>query len=108
MDVQMMTGTKMHKLFTKKNNKVFSCFCMVSAMDGHVSPVTIDHSALKELITQFEPIFAVPKSLPPMRNCNHGIKLKENTEPFKQQAYRYPYLQRQEIEKLVKEMLETG
>lgn len=34
--------------------------------------------------------------------------MKLGTEPVKQHPYRYPYLQRLEIEKLVEEMLESG
>lgn len=36
------------------------------------------------------------------------MSLKEGTQPFKQQPYRYPYVQRIEIERLVQEMLASG
>ena len=45
------------------------------------------------------------KSQPPQRSRDHAIILKEGTAPISVRPYRYPYVQKQEIEKLVGEML---
>lgn len=106
LSLKMMTGRKMSKLF-KKHQTCFSYFCMVSTVEEETQ--STEHTTeLQEILKQYESVFAIPKSLPPMRDCNHEIKLKDGVEPFKQQEYRYPYLQRHEIEKLVKEMLDMG
>lgn len=56
---------------------------------------------------RFQAIFQIPKTLTLQRDSDHQIKLKLGMSPIKQQPYRYPY-QRQEIEKIVIEMLEQG
>ncbi|GJV34235.1 hypothetical protein Tco_1394635 [Tanacetum coccineum] len=46
--------------------------------------------------------------LPPQRDHEHAIVLKSGTEPINVRPYRYPQLQKDEIEKLVGKMLEAG
>lgn len=43
--------------------------------------------------------------MPPARNVNHAIRLKERTEPINVRLYKYPYIKKNEIERLVREML---
>ena len=43
-----------------------------------------------------------------MRGHEHQIILKEGTQPICKRPYRYPYYQKIEIEKIVKELLEVG
>ncbi|XP_024963751.1 uncharacterized protein LOC112504018 [Cynara cardunculus var. scolymus] len=63
---------------------------------------------LEPLLREFESVFNMPQGLPPERGREHGIVLKEGTETINVRPYRYPYYQKDEIEKLVKEMLEAG
>ena len=44
----------------------------------------------------------------PPRLHDHKIPLKIGATPFAIRPYRYPHIQKNEIEKLVKEMLESG
>ena len=46
--------------------------------------------------------------LPPVKGHKHQIDLKEGTQPIYQRPYRYPYYQKNEIEKIVKDLLEVG
>lgn len=46
--------------------------------------------------------------LPRTRSHVHQIVLKEGAGPLKVRPYRYPFIQKNEIEKLVKELLDDG
>lgn len=48
------------------------------------------------------------KQLPPGRELDHHINLKEGTEPINVWPYRYAYFQKAEIEKQVHNMLKLG
>lgn len=63
--------------------------------------------ALDTVLSQFEDVFAEPKSLPPKRVADHRIPLKV-TEPISVKPYRYPAIQKDAMEQMVKEMLEAG
>lgn len=64
--------------------------------------------AAKGLIRQYQKVFEEPKQLPPVRNIDHQIHLQPGTNPINVRPYRYPYFQKDIMEKLVKEMLEYG
>lgn len=60
-------------------------------------------------VTQdFVEVFQDPQGLPPIRGNEHKIELKNGVEPINVRPYRYPQFQKNEIEKLVKEMLKQG
>lgn len=63
---------------------------------------------LLAILQEFSDIFEEPKTLPPQRNDDHKIPLKLGSEPVHMKPYMYPYIQKNEIEKLVKEMLQSG
>lgn len=53
-------------------------------------------------------VFEEPKGLPPTRTHDHKIVLKEGIPPVSVRPYRYPFVQKTEIEKIVRELLEAG
>jgi hypothetical protein len=63
---------------------------------------------MQEIINKFEDIFYEPTQLPPTREIDHCILLKEGTEPVNVRPYRYAYFQKTEIEKQVQDMLKLG
>ena len=63
---------------------------------------------ISQVIEQYRDVFAEPKGMPPTRSHDHQIVLKEEAKPFQVRPYRCPYVQKTEIKKLVKEMLEIG
>ncbi|KAF5459665.1 hypothetical protein F2P56_019593 [Juglans regia] len=61
-----------------------------------------------ELLEGFSEVFNKPQGLPPPRNHDHRIILKEGTQPITNRPYRYPYYQKTEIENIVAELLKSG
>lgn len=68
-----------------------------------------DCTEMKQLLDEFQDIFDEPKSLPPFRkNHNHKIVLKEGSDPVNQKPYRYAVQQKNEIDKMIQELLQAG
>lgn len=62
---------------------------------------------LQTVVDQFSRVFSEPKGLPPTRFNDHRIPLKEGVQPFRLRPYGCPYVQKSEIENMVKEMKES-
>ncbi|KZV13849.1 hypothetical protein F511_44950 [Dorcoceras hygrometricum] len=63
---------------------------------------------LQEVISRYGLIFDKPQGLPPSRSQDHAINIKEGKGPVQVRPYRYAHRQKNEIEKLVNEMLTAG
>jgi hypothetical protein len=63
---------------------------------------------IENALLEFMEVFQEPKGIPPSRSHDHSIVLKEGTSPISVRPYRYPYYQKSEIEKLIKELLVMG
>jgi len=61
--------------------------------------------SLQLLLIEFGDLFAKPTTLPPPRPFDYSIHLNPNSEPVNIWSYRYPPIQKAEIEKVVKDML---
>ena len=67
-------------------------------------PLVIAH-----LLQQFDDLFQDPQGLPPSRGVyDHRIPLKDNAKPVNIRPYRYPLKQKDIIEQLVQDMLDSG
>ena len=65
--------------------------------------------AIHRLTDQFQDIFEEPKVLPPFRrNHDHKIVLKEVSNPVNQRPYRYAVQQKNEIDKMIQDLLQAG
>jgi hypothetical protein len=62
---------------------------------------------IQALLCFFQLVFAEPTSLPPTRAHDHQIILK-SSQPINVCSYRYPYILKAEIEKLIRDMLHLG
>ncbi|KAJ9536215.1 hypothetical protein OSB04_un000601 [Centaurea solstitialis] len=74
------------------------------AMEG----VEVKNEELDGLLEEFENVFHMSAGLPPERGREHGIVLKEGSGTINVRPYRYAHYQKDEIETLVKEMLDAG
>lgn len=63
---------------------------------------------LECLLNTYSDMFAAPKVLPPAHACNHRIHLKTAAEPVAVRPYRYPQIQKDELETQCEIMLQHG
>ena len=63
---------------------------------------------LQQLLETYSVVFKVPKGLPPVRSHDNKIPFIYESQPFKVWPYRYPTVQKNELEKMVNEMLKTA
>ena len=63
---------------------------------------------IQKLLEEFEDVFKEPTALPPHRSMDHAIHLMPNSTPVNVKPYRYPYFQKNEIERQVEDMLKSG
>jgi hypothetical protein len=64
--------------------------------------------AVQRVLEHFASVLKKRQGLPLVRGHEHQILLKEGTQPICQWPYRYPFYQKTEIEKIVKELLKSG
>lgn len=65
-------------------------------------------AAIAGILARFEEVIKPVEGLPPSRTEDHAISLREGQEPISVRPYRYLQTQKDEIERLVEEMLRTG
>ncbi|GJU29864.1 hypothetical protein Tco_1173453 [Tanacetum coccineum] len=63
---------------------------------------------VESMVKDFEDVFALPTALPPKRSYDHQIQLLLNTPPVNVRPYRHPHVQKDAIEQMVNELLESG
>ncbi|KAL8155653.1 hypothetical protein AgCh_000884 [Apium graveolens] len=63
---------------------------------------------ITEVLQKFEKVFHMQTTLPPSRGHEHAIILRDGVPPVSVRPYHYPQIQKDKIEKLVKEMLVAG
>ncbi|KAH9670785.1 hypothetical protein KPL70_017109 [Citrus sinensis] len=79
--------------------------CFHVNVEDSLNTTTLD---MQDLLKEYNTLFQEPTKLPPRRDIDHNITLKEGTEPVNVRPYRYAYFQKAEIEKQVQEMLNSG
>lgn len=63
---------------------------------------------LTTLLKDCQDVFEMPTSLPPKRTHDHTIPLLPNTLPINIRPYKHPPNQKDAIEAMVKELMESG
>ncbi|XP_075084980.1 uncharacterized protein LOC142168223 [Nicotiana tabacum] len=100
--------------FSKDENKEESTLSpqmSIHALDGTVDYRTmrVQYSdELQRLLSKHTALFEAPSGLPPQRSRDHRIILKEGTLPVNVKPYKYVAKQKDEIERMIKKMLDSG
>lgn len=63
---------------------------------------------LASVVQEHKEVFVENRGLPPSRGNEHAIRLKEGSNPVGVMPYRYPQSQKDEIERMIQEMLKAG
>ena len=97
----------------KKNGEGFWIECNrmevePETLNGQGGQSTHIPAFLTGVLNRYSKVFATPQGLPPKRNHEHTITLKEGTDPVGVRPFRYPQSQKDEIERLIEEMLTAG
>jgi len=76
---------------------------------GHIHALfTTEPPLLESLFNSFQDVFDPPTGLPPARDCDHRIHLLPQSAPVAVRPYRYPQLQKDELETQCSTMLQQG
>ncbi|KAK9950026.1 hypothetical protein M0R45_005532 [Rubus argutus] len=62
---------------------------------------------ISKVLQQYEEVFEVPTTLPPERKHDHRITLALVSAPINVRPYKHAHYQKNEIEKIVKELVAT-
>lgn len=93
----------------EKQGLLVECNLLESALEEHDSMGEVEvPDFLQGVLEQYKQVFAMPNELPPVRGREHGITLKEGTDPVSVRPYRYPQVQKDEVERLIKDMMGAG
>jgi hypothetical protein len=104
-ELQLVSVEELVKSF--KGNDIWAV-AELTMIDNEVH-VTADIPAeIQLLLSKYGDIFQEPTELPPQRELDHAIHLLPDATPVNCRPYRYSPLQKDEIERQVKEMLRAG
>lgn len=78
-----------------------------SEEDYEMEEVLTVEESVSVILKKFEDVFTWPEKLPPRRDIEHHIHLK-NTDSVNVRPYHYAFQQKAKIERLVDEMLTAG
>ncbi|RVW14863.1 Transposon Tf2-11 polyprotein [Vitis vinifera] len=93
--------------FTKDFRQRQAVFALYVQLEGQQNNEELS-SDMQALLEEYSDVFAAPTSLPPTREIDHKIPLKDGTEAINVRPYRYAYFQKTEIENQVQDMLNAG
>ncbi|GKC80680.1 putative mitochondrial protein [Tanacetum coccineum] len=94
------------KLVSAELSAMSVCVCRATFMQMEAGS---SHSKdVEAVLKDFESVFDVPKELQPKRTHDHRIPLVLNTPPVNIRPYKHPPSQKDAIELMVKELLDSG
>ncbi|XP_074313633.1 uncharacterized protein LOC141648817 [Silene latifolia] len=105
-ELQWIRGDKLSQAC--KGGQLFALDVQYKEEEGIGEEVNSIPECIKAVLGEFTDVFAEPDSLPPHRSHDHKIHLNPGTLPINVRPYRYPIIQKNAIEQITKEMLDSG
>lgn len=105
--INLMNSGEFKKVLQTTSHGYFGYLYGITECNGCATSDT-SYPKLQELLSSFSNVFKEPTSLPPEKSHDHHINLKDGSQPIHLRPYRYPYVQKSEIEKILAELLRTG
>jgi hypothetical protein len=101
---EIISSHRMEKLLKKGHSGVIAQLHAIQATE--IPPVPQD---LQALLSKHQTVFSTPQGLPPSCGVHdHSIPLVPGSLPPNIRPYRHPFAQKNEIEKMVQELLTAG
>ena len=100
----LIEGPKMMKEIHRHSEGILLQLFMVQLGVDQQCPA-VEAPNLQQLLGVFQELFAEPQGLLPVRPQDHKIPLIKGSSPVNVRPYRYPYYQKNEIEKIVMGLL---
>ncbi|XP_026449162.1 uncharacterized protein LOC113349403 [Papaver somniferum] len=104
--VMLLDTNPMQRVICREKQGIF--LQLTNATNETDSSNSVTPPAIRELILQFSDVFESPTSLPPKRSHDHHIPVVPDSSSVNVRPYRYPYFQKEEIERVVVELKEAG
>jgi hypothetical protein len=86
---------------------VLQIFQVTPLTEEQLPNTTLLPGNIQQLLIEFDDVFQLPTCLPPKRDCDHKIILKEGANPPNIRPYRMPHNQKNIVEKMIKELLKN-
>lgn len=102
-DCTLVTGPVLSSLIHQEFNSIEEIFLL-----NEDNKVTDSPADLEDLLLEYNDVFAEPTGLPPVRGVEHQIVFKQRSVPKHQYPFRTSHSHKNEIEKIVSEMLQSG
>jgi hypothetical protein len=101
---EVISSHRMEKLLKKGHSHVISQLHVIQATETPSVP-----QDLQALLSKHQMVFSTPQGLPPSCGVHdHSIPLLLESLPSNIRPYRHPFSQKNEIEKMVQELLNVG
>jgi hypothetical protein len=101
---EIISSHRMEKLLKKGHSGVIAQLHAIQATE--IPPVPQD---LQAILSKHQTVFSTPQGLPPSRGVHdHSIPLVPGSLPPNIRPYHHPFAQKNEIEKMVQELLTVG
>ena len=102
----IISSHRMEKLLKKGNHGVVAQFNSIQGVETKQPPL---HPEMQQILNNHLPVFDKPQGLQPSRGeHDHSITLVPGAQPQNVRPYRYPFTQKNEIEKSSRNFWKQG